>query len=458
MSYNQKFSELRSKFPWLSFESIQYKWVEESLHVNYVFNLSDTYTFNPTLVFHASPYLIAKPDDVTLKSLLFHLGMIELISYWKAACPPTIVVKPFRISADIQLWWKKIYLNGLGEFFYMNHIHPVDAKIIQFESAGNESFLPVPIPENQGVMVPVGGGKDSVVTLELLIRKGIRVIPFLLNPTRAASEVVRTSGIPESECLHVTRNIDPLLLTLNEQGFLNGHTPFSAVLAFATATLSALTGIKSIALSNESSANEATIPGTAINHQYSKTYGFEKDFREYSRQYINPTVSYFSFLRPINELQIAKIFSGFVKYHPVFRSCNAGSKTGVWCGECPKCLFTYIILSPFLPPGAVETIFGQNLFYNETLKPLLDKLCGFADEKPFDCIGTINEVNAAMRHLASGYRDAELPPLMAYFKEKDKGQHAFVSFRKLQKAFDHHHFLEPHFIKTLEEAMDETTL
>lgn len=62
--------------------------------------------------------------------------------------------------------------------------------------------------------------------------------------------------------------------------------------------------------------------GEKVNHQYSKTYEFENDFAEYSKKYLKANVKYFSFLRPLNEMQIAKIFSRYTKYHKVFKSCN----------------------------------------------------------------------------------------------------------------------------------------
>jgi UDP-N-acetyl-alpha-D-muramoyl-L-alanyl-L-glutamate epimerase len=133
-------------------------------------------------------------------------------------------------------------------------------------------------------------------------------------------------------------------------------------------------------------------------------------------KYISDDFNYFSFLRPLNELQIAALFSGFQKYHPVFRSCNAGSKTGVWCGKCPKCLFTFIILSPFLEPAELVEIFGSNLLDDPGLVIYFDQLCGLEEEKPFDCIGTIDEVNAALHAAIKKYDETSLPVLLQRYK------------------------------------------
>ena len=162
-----------------------------------------------------------------------------------------------------------------------------------------------------------------------------------------------------------------------------------------------LSNRKNIILSNEGSANEPTIIGTNINHQYSKTYEFEKDFYEYTKRYFKIDIKYFSLLRPIKEIQIAKLFSKMNKYHKLFRSCNVGSKKDPWewCCNCPKCLFIFIILRAFLSKEKMESIFGENLLDNKNLEESFLELIGEADTKPFECIGTIEEVHYAMNRI-----------------------------------------------------------
>ena len=149
----------------------------------------------------------------------------------------------------------------------------------------------------------------------------------------------------------------------------------------------------------ENSANESTVRGEKVNHQYSKSLEFENDFREYVRTYIGSEYDYFSFLRPLNEIGIARLFASIPLYHSLFRSCNAGSKTDSWCGKCPKCLFAFIILCPFLGIGKTSLIFGKNLLDDMDLQGFLDELCGKAAVKPFECVGTVDEVNWSLRQL-----------------------------------------------------------
>ena len=260
------------------------------------------------------------------------------------------------------------------------------------ESMGSVKF-------EERTLVPIGGGKDSVVTLECL-RNEMPVIPLIVNPRGATLNCVKTAGYKENEFIIINRTLDPTMLKLNAEGYLNGHTPFSALLAFISVLVAFGSHSKYIALSNENSANESTVPGTNINHQYSKSIEFEDDFRNYVAANLNDEVQYFSFLRPLSELQIAKLFSQCEAYHPVFRSCNAGSKTDSWCGKCPKCLFTWIILSPFLSREKLTAIFGKDLMADESLRPILEELNGTAAVKPFECVGTVEEVRACLNAVA----------------------------------------------------------
>ena len=293
------------------------------------------------------------------------------------------------------MFCKKLYYNRLGEFLYLNGIAVSEAELMEIESSGSQAFAKVDLPLGERILIPVGGGKDSVVTLECL-RREMPVIPLIVNPRGATLNCVKTAGFQEDAFIVIKRTLDSTMLKLNAEGYLNGHTPFSALLAFISVLLAFGSRSKYIALSNENSANEATVPGTNINHQYSKSIEFERDFRNYVAGNMNDKVQYFSFLRPLNELQIASLFAQCKAYHPVFRSCNVGSKTDSWCGHCPKCLFTWIILSPFLPKEKLIAIFGKDLLADESLRSILGELDGTAAVKPFECVGTVEEVRACL--------------------------------------------------------------
>ena len=411
MSNQAKYDSLREKFEFFCFQDYHYSVENRNFFAKFDFVLQPTVAthclrpieFHPCFEIPARSFY--KWNDIPkplLENLIFHIGMIELISYWKIACPKKVIIKPFALDEEQIRWWKKLYFNGLGEFFYVNGIQTNINDFMTIDCSGavrhchsersEESYL------HEQTLIPVGGGKDSVVTLELL-KNRVPAIPLIVNPRGATKECVAAAGFIEEQTAIIKRTLDPTMLQMNAEGYLNGHTPFSALLAFYTILLGFATKSKYIALSNESSANEPTVPDTEINHQYSKSVAFENDFRHYVAKYIDADIQYFSFLRPLNELQIAKLFSRAKEYRKVFKSCNAGSKTDSWCGKCPKCLFTWLALSPFISRKELTDIFGKDLLSDNNLRPVLDQLDGSLEVKPFECVGTVGEVRACVNKI-----------------------------------------------------------
>ncbi len=424
----QRFDALREQFKSFTFCQQEVKLEDGVLSMTFHFSLDDRYDFYPTLTIPSRPFYRWETIPQTqLETLAFQIGMVELVSYWKLACPKTIVVKPFDLKLCQKKWWRHLYYNGLGEFRYLNGIDCSEADFLKIESGTNHEMKSIDMPLEEKTLIPVGGGKDSVVTLEML-RDEMPVIPLIVNPRGATIECVKAAGYTMDDVAVINRTLDPTMLRLNQEGFLNGHTPFSALLAFISILIGFGTGSKYIALSNESSANESTVPGTDINHQYSKSIEFERDFREYVAVHLNEEIQYFSFLRPLSEMQIASFFSRCAAYHGVFKSCNAGSKTDSWCGKCPKCLFTWIILSPFLSKEKLTAIFGKDLMADASLQPIFEELNGTAAVKPFECVGTVEEVRACIEAVG-GNRDG-VNEILRRFNEENFLPERFVDILK----------------------------
>ena len=453
LSMNKKFEQLRKSYPVFTFEDLSWDLKDDFLTLRFHFHLDNQIHFYPEHTIDLKGFSDVEFDDEMMKNLVFHLGMAELISYWKATCSPVVHIKTFRMNSIQANWWKKLYYHGLGEFFYLNQIETSLNEFMSFTYDKWARTFPMPFSLNlkDDFIIPVGGGKDSVVTLSTLGAISDGNYALVVNQREATRECIKIAGL-QNRVLEVKRTIDPTLLELNEKGFLNGHTPFSSLLAFVSLLASVITGNRHIALSNESSANEATIPGTNINHQYSKSYEFEQDFRWYTARFISADINYFSFLRPLNELQIAALFSKNPEYFTAFKSCNVGSKTDTWCCNCSKCLFTYIMLSPFLEKSVMKQIFHEDLFEKESLKPVLEQLTGVAKEKPFECVGTINEVNSALEYLCKTYAENEFPALLEHFKKITAG----ISFTPLKKELEYwnvFHCLNADMEKLLEDRL-----
>jgi len=393
-------------------------------------------------------------SDVFLNNIVFHIGMIEMLSYWKAACSPKIIVKPFSLNEEQVMWWKNLYFNGLGEFFYLNNISTNIEALVDFTFTTDGTLSKAELDLTNANLIPMGGGKDSALTYELLSTAEKDNLIFFLNPQHVPIQVIDVEN-RKTPVITAQREIASELLELNKQGFLNGHTPFSAMLAFLSLLVSGITGRKNIVLSNESSANESTVSGTAINHQYSKTYAFESDFRHYVHKYISESFNYYSFLRPLNELQIAFLFSAYPHFFNKFRSCNVGSKQGVWCCNCSKCLFTYLMLSAFVDKKELMVIFGENLFEKRTLLLYLEQLTGNTEIKPFDCVGTIEEVNTALIETVEKYKSEPLPYLLnQYVLSYQYKTYKNKDFKLLLKQFNEQHFVSETQVKILKENLN----
>jgi len=446
----KQYTKLRNEFPFFEYQSYSFILNNGNIEAEFCFNLADRYLFKPTIKIPARAfYGVNKLNKSDLNNYIFHIGMVELVSYWKVSCAPKVIIKPHGIDEKQILWWKKLYFHGLGEFFYLNGIDTDEDSFMRIYSHGESVKISNINLDNNKVIVPIGGGKDSVVTLELLSRSNVSIIPMMVNPREASIRTIETAGFKEDNSIIINRTIDSTLLKLNKSGFLNGHTPFSALLAFTSALSSAITGIANIALSNESSANESTVPGSKINHQYSKSYEFESDFDWYLKNYIHPDIKYFSFLRPVNELQIASLFAKFPQHFKGFRSCNVGSKADEWCGNCSKCLFTYIILSPFIAHKNLVNIFGKDMLNQDTLVHIFNELSGILDVKPFECVGTPNEVNAAL----SIYAEQNNKPLLIDDFEFDANRKQ--SFKKLISEYNIEHLVPNKFEIILKNALND---
>lgn len=425
MSNQTKYNDFRKTFPEFVYESYRYDVQSDGLHIVFTFRIGNDICFQPTAFIPTRPFLNFEQPTHAMDTLVFNMGMIELVSYWKCVCPPLVTVACGPLDEDQIAFWKKIYFNGLGEFFYINDIQTTIEDFMEIKSTylsdvpNTVLIAPSSTPQASNHLVPIGGGKDSVVTLELLQKiapDGSRPIPLIMNPRGATIGCIEAAGYTMDEVLVIKRTIHPKLLELNKEGCLNGHTPFSAMLAFYTLLAAQLSGVNNIALSNESSANEPTVAGTGVNHQYSKSLEFENDFRQYVQQHIATHYHYYSFLRPLSELQIAMLFSRFEHYYDVFRSCNAGSKQDIWCGNCPKCLFAYIILSPFIAPERLNQIFGKDMLNDLALKKYFDELTGIAATKPFECVGTISEVHSALNMTLTRWYSKQRPALLQDYK------------------------------------------
>ncbi|SEL58924.1 hypothetical protein SAMN02910353_02959 [Ruminococcus sp. YRD2003] len=456
----EKFEQFRAEAPVFEYKAYTITETEETVEIDYVFSIAGVAEFHPGWSF-PRPEGFSVKGDLAFERLAFSLGMAEAVSYWKAACSPLMRVECGSLDEEQIRWWKKLYFLGLGEFFYVNGIKTDIDTFIDIECSGSFSCtseterLPL-----SGCLVPIGGGKDSALTLETLTQAGMKCRCYAINKRNSITATVLAAGLPEDALITAKRRFDRSLVDLNSKGYLNGHTPFSSVVAFSAEVTAYLNRLRYVVLSNEDSANESTVAGQNVNHQYSKSFEFEQDFHSYEERFLATGIYYFSFLRPLSEYQIAKMFVSHRKYLPVFRSCNLGSKVSpdIWCGECPKCLFVCLILSPFLTRSELCGIFGRDMLGDEKMTDFFFELAGQSEHKPFECVGSIDEVNLAVTLAIRRYESSgeELPLLMQ--KYKDAGLYHPETADTVNKAYcgrySHTNLLPTEFETILKKEME----
>ncbi len=386
------------QFKRFRYDGFSCRWDENCAEIAYDFQLGENEVFKPSATFRF-PECHLNTDTEAAKKLVFQMGMVELLSYWKCACPQTIEVSCGHLNPSSVLWWQELMREGFGEFFWMNKMNIAHEATACAEILANKSIHfsnTLSNDDTDTVLVPIGGGKDSLLTLSLLLDAGVKVIPFAVNPGHSTRRTLEHFGLEKSSVI-VERRLDKRLLELNREGFFNGHTPFSALLAFYSTFAAWAMGCRNIALSNESSADETSI-GT-VNHQFTKSTAFEQNFRSYVTRELNDVVEYFSFLRPLNELQIARSVSAVAREEMnlgLAVSCNRQITTGTWCGECPKCLSSSLLLLPFLGEEWLIQQFPKNPLDSSDLWELFAGLIGLTPQKPFECVPSRLDMRCAL--------------------------------------------------------------
>ena len=353
-----------------------------------------------------------------IESSLIILG----ISYFKLYCPPKITTS-FRLSREQADFWNTVYKKGLGEFLYKNKLDP--KKLAKFPHS-KIKVCPERIKTCDRALLGMGGGKDSIVAAELL--KDFDTTSFLVETQRQdliTNRVVDKIGRPS---LKIRRRLDPKIFEKHD-GAYDGHIPISAIYAFLGFFAAAIYEYKYVIVANEHSSNFGNLKykGETINHQWSKSVEFESLFQEYARKFITPDIVYFSLLRQFYEIRIAQIFAEHKKYFPLFASCNKNFRVfkdrpvSLWCGKCPKCVFAFLMLASFVGKKEIISIFKKNLFADSSLTPLFRDLLGLGKLKPFDCVGTFEESQAALFLASKKFKDeVVIKTLLPKIKDPEK--------------------------------------
>ena len=355
------------------------------------------------LRFPGAPFALDDVRAAAVRRALRLLHLVAGVSYYKAAVPPEIRIEAYDIDTGTAALLTSIYESGLGEFAYRNGLS-LRGKIVFPARAGAAAAPAAGLSEH--AVVAIGGGKDSLVSIEALRAAGVAQTVTWVGGSPLIAACAARTGLPT---LNIGRALSPLLFELNRRGALNGHIPVTAVNSAILALAALLHGHDQVVFSNERSASYGSlIPGTGeVNHQWSKGWDFERDFAAHLRSHVAADLRYYSLLRPFSELAVARQFARIDHYDAYFSSCNRnfhllGERPAQrWCGVCPKCHFVFLALAPFMPKPRLMGIFGRNLLDEADQAPGFDALMEYRDHKPFECVGEGRESRAAMELLAN---------------------------------------------------------
>ena len=391
-----------------TFEFRGYKYDEKNLKIQFYYRIA--FKTKPSLDFTETLLLPPGPKKLppeTLKKFLDPLAVVLGFSYYKLYFSEKISIDlPLsRAQAD---FFSDLYRKGLGEYLYKNRLDPKRVARFPHAPKGKSADAPVRLAVKDRPLIGIGGGKDSIVASELLRNMGAH--SFLIEtqkPDPLSQNVIAAIGNPS---LTIRRRLDPQLFEPHA-GSYNGHIPISVIFAFTGLLAAALYDFKHVVVANEQSSNFGNIAyrGMMVNHQWSKSAECETMVQAYARRHMSPDLVYFSLLRPFNEIRIVEMFTKYPKYFRVFSSCNRNVRISkerpktLWCGECPKCAFAFLMLAPFLGKKQLQDIFKKDLFADPALVHLYGDLLGFGDLKPFDCVGTFEESRAALYLAAKKY-------------------------------------------------------
>jgi len=378
------------------FRLLDRRYANGEVHLQYAFD--DGPIMVERLRFPGAPAAVPAGRESAFAHALALLHGIAGVSYYKALVPERIEVSE-PLDPALAALLDEIYLHGLGEFAHQNGLD-LRARI-RFPSSSLAAPPAAALALPRRALVPIGGGKDSLVSIEALKRIAEPIAVVWIGRSDLIRACAQATGQP---LLNIEREIAPALFELNRQGAWNGHIPVTAINSAILTIAALLYGYDQIVFSNEASASVGNLieNDLDINHQWSKGLRFETRFAQYVSTVVAADLSYYSLLRPWSELAVTERFAKLTQYHGLFSSCNRNFRilgdrpSARWCCECPKCRFVFLALAPFMSKPALLAIFGRNLLDEVEQTPGFDALLEFGAQKPFECVGEGRESRAAL--------------------------------------------------------------
>ena len=226
--------------------------VNEFIFESYNFNveaktLELNYSFDGTMHFcekYHFPFDFVDYSKQALDQACQLLFVMAGVSYYKAYAPSSVNFRTPILSSEDIAFFKTVYQMGLGEFYYKNNLDP--NQTINFAT---EPIVPIQTPARagEGLLVAIGGGKDSLLSFEILKKSHQKIATWSVGHATQLRPLIEKIGVKHYT---IERAIDPRLLALNETGVYNGHIPISALFGSIGTILAILTGYRDVVVSN----------------------------------------------------------------------------------------------------------------------------------------------------------------------------------------------------------------
>ncbi|KAK1945052.1 Serine/threonine-protein kinase Nek6 [Phytophthora citrophthora] len=392
--------------PFLTFESIQFD--AKSRLATFQFHFCGGRRFQATMSLAGELQDIDETSPVVRNALL-HIGLCVLPWFWMGYNCKYIRIQAGYLDPEQVHFWEEFYQNVLSEYLYLHGLDRDRLHIIMDAPATGALQVLSNRKLEPKVLVPLGGGKDSLVVYQLLsssdtpcawLHVGDRPQEFDRN-WRFKEIVDMTQNRTKISAFRFEHNMDDKTWESEVAGTRYqpaGH-PWAALVAFDSVLAAILGCFTHVAVGNERSANygnNVVHEGRPVNHQYDKSFDFETRAHAYIRKYLVEDLHYFSALQHLWEVQIARTFASrsldsSENFLPVFLSCNEAPDGDKWCCKCAKCAFVFILMSAWCSEAQLVEIFGENLFEKETIFPEFLSLLDEEGVKPMECVGTACE-------------------------------------------------------------------
>ena len=359
-------------------------------------------------------------DENLLDKALFLAFVLIGTSYYKTFPTPHVKFLVGGIDQWQANFFNKVYQEGMSQFAgYENKLTRDD--LAHFVPTVAQSEFGIRY-NGSGVLALQSGGKDSLLTAELIHRAQHSFTPWYISSTDGYPQVLSELG---EEIITTKRVIDhDALRVAASNGGKNGHVPVTYIVQSLALVQAILLGKNTVltSIGHEGEEPHGWVGDLPITHQWSKTWEAEQLFAEYVQRYVSADITVGSPLRAHSELRIAELFVQYAadKYWGVFSSCNIGNYMQgadnselTWCGNCPKCANSYLLFAPFVTAEKLKGLFGGvDLFEKPQLQETFKGLLGISGyEKPFECVGETAELALAyhMAQEAGGYGKLSFP-------------------------------------------------